>query len=72
MAMPITLDVGAEAAERIASGDRVALRDDEGFMLGVLSVSDVWQPDVRAESEQLFGTTDQHIQVLKRCPSRRG
>ena len=57
--VPITLDVGAEAAERIASGDRVALRDDEGFMLGVLNVSDVWQPDVRAESEQLFGTTDQ-------------
>ncbi|MGB0750527.1 MAG: bifunctional sulfate adenylyltransferase/adenylylsulfate kinase [Gammaproteobacteria bacterium] len=57
--VPLTLDVDAQTAETLSTGVHVALRDNEGFMLGVLKVSDIWQPDVRAESEKLFGTTDQ-------------
>lgn len=56
--MPVTLEVPAAVADKLSSGDRVALRDNEGFMLAVLNVSEVWQADVRAEAEALFGTLD--------------
>jgi sulfate adenylyltransferase len=41
--VPITLGSTQKAAAAFKAGDRVALRDGEGFMLAVLSVSDVWQ-----------------------------
>ncbi|NOZ93127.1 MAG: bifunctional sulfate adenylyltransferase/adenylylsulfate kinase [Acidobacteria bacterium] len=56
--MPITLDVSAELAESLEPGRRLALRDPEGVMLAVLHVEDIWQPDRRAEAEQVFGTAN--------------
>jgi len=56
--MPITLDVSEEFAGNLKEGDRVILRDKEGFALAVLTIADIWQPDLKAESEQVFGTTD--------------
>jgi sulfate adenylyltransferase len=41
--VPVTLVSRQKAAATLKPGDRVALRDGEGFMLAVLSVSDVWQ-----------------------------
>lgn len=41
--LPVTLASRQKAAAELKPGDRVALRDGEGFMLAVLSVSDVWQ-----------------------------
>ena len=56
--MPITLDVSEEFAGTVKEGDGVLLRDKEGFPLAVLTVTDIWQPDLKAEAEQVFGTTD--------------
>jgi sulfate adenylyltransferase len=56
--MPIMLDVDEEFASGLAAGTRVALRDPEGVMLGVLTVEDVWQPDLAAEAEAVFGTAN--------------
>ena len=55
--VPITLDVGREFARRIDPGARVALRDQEGLLLAVLDVSDLWEPDKRAEARLVYGTT---------------
>jgi sulfate adenylyltransferase len=52
--IPITLDVGAELADGLAAGDRLALRDPEGVMLAAVTVDEVWEPDREAEAEQLF------------------
>ncbi|MHB1186296.1 adenylyl-sulfate kinase [Thiobacillus sp.] len=41
--LPVTLASRQKAAAELKPGGRVALRDGEGFMLAVLSVSDVWQ-----------------------------
>jgi sulfate adenylyltransferase len=41
--LPVTLTSGQKVAAELKPGDRVALRDGEGFMLAVLTVSDVWQ-----------------------------
>ena len=56
--IPITLDVSDAFAETLGAGDRLALRDSEGFMLAVLTVSDIWTPDRDRESECVYGTGD--------------
>ncbi len=56
--MPITLDVQEALAKELSPGRMLALRDAEGTMLAALEVEEVWQPDLGAEAEQVFGTTD--------------
>ena len=56
--IPITLDVTADFASRIKSGDSIALRDAEGFMVAALHITDVWQPDLMFEAESVYGTTN--------------
>ena len=56
--IPITLDVKEEFAKSLKAGhSKIALRDPEGVMLGVLHVEEVWQPDREAEAKAVFGTT---------------
>jgi sulfate adenylyltransferase len=43
--MPITLDVNEAFAEKVAPGQDIALRDQEGVILAILSVSDKWSPE---------------------------
>ena len=45
--LPITLDVSEKIAQTLKRGLRVALRDNEGFMLAVLTVSDIWEAGIR-------------------------
>lgn len=56
--MPITLDVDEKFAKSLKKGEKVALRDQEGVVLAVLTVGDVWQPDKTKEAEQVFGAAD--------------
>ncbi|MXW42855.1 MAG: bifunctional sulfate adenylyltransferase/adenylylsulfate kinase [Acidimicrobiia bacterium] len=56
--MPITLDTDEETAAAAQAAGRLALRDIEGVMLAVLTVSDAWQPDLMAEAKAVFATTD--------------
>ena len=56
--LPVVLDVAEQTANALAPGRQVALRDPEGFMLAVLTVQDIWQPDRLLEAEALFGTAD--------------
>jgi len=43
--LPVTLASRQKIAAGLKPGDRVALRDGEGFMLAVLTVSDVWEAE---------------------------
>lgn len=45
--LPVTLCSAQKSAAGLKPGDRVALRDGEGFMLAILDVSDVWQDGER-------------------------
>ena len=56
--MPITLDVGATFAEGVEPGTDIALRDPEGVILAIMSVTDKWVPDKRREAEKVFGADD--------------
>ena len=57
--IPVTLDVGRALAKEIGPGVRLALCDQEGLTLAVLDVSATWEPDKRAEAQQVFGTTSE-------------
>ena len=56
--MPITLDVSQSFAASLDVGQDIALRDQEGVILAILSVSDRWTPDKSREAEQVFGADD--------------
>ena len=56
--MPITLDVSEAFAEGVAPGQDIALRDEEGVILAILSVTDRWTPDKPREAEMVFGADD--------------
>ncbi|HRO13449.1 MAG TPA: bifunctional sulfate adenylyltransferase/adenylylsulfate kinase [Paracoccus sp. (in: a-proteobacteria)] len=53
--MPITLDVGEAFADSIEPGTDIALRDQEGVILAILSVTDKWVPNKKREAEKVFG-----------------
>ena len=57
--IPVTLDITEKLAESFAVGDRLALRDNEGFMLAVLTVSDMWTPDRHREAACIYATSDE-------------
>ena len=54
--MPLCLDISPEIAEKIQPGDKIALRDPEGFMPAVLDVAEIWQSDLEKEAYAVFGT----------------
>lgn len=56
--MPITLDVTPEFAGELNIGETVALRDQEGVLLALLDISDIWTPNKHAEAQSVFGTND--------------
>ena len=58
--MPIMLDVDHNFIESnsIEPGSEIALREKEGFLLGIMTVNDIWSPDKKIEAEAIFKTTD--------------
>ena len=56
--MPITLDVNEAFAEKVEPGQDIALRDQEGVILAILSISDKWIPNKANEAEKVFGADD--------------
>ena len=56
--MPITLDVSEAFADKVAPGQDIALRDQEGVILAILSISDKWVPNKAVEAEKVFGADD--------------
>jgi sulfate adenylyltransferase len=56
--IPITLDVSEAFADKVAPGQDIALRDAEGVILAILSISDKWSPDKALEAEKVFGADD--------------
>ncbi len=56
--MPVTLDVSDDFAAKVDPGQDIALRDQEGVILAILSVTDKWTPDKSLEAEKVFGADD--------------
>jgi sulfate adenylyltransferase len=56
--MPVNLDVSEKFAETVEPGQDIALRDAEGVILAILSVTDKWVPDKAREATEVFGVDD--------------
>ncbi len=56
--IPITLDVSKEFADTVKTKQDIALRDQEGVILAILSISDKWMPNKKREAEKVFGSDD--------------
>jgi sulfate adenylyltransferase len=56
--IPICLDVTEVEASRLESGQSVALRDPEGFMLAVMHVEEIWPIDKKREAQAIYSTID--------------
>ncbi|MDW7773075.1 MAG: bifunctional sulfate adenylyltransferase/adenylylsulfate kinase [Desulfobulbaceae bacterium] len=54
--LPVCLDVTEEVAGKLSLGRKLALNDQEGFLLAVMTVEDIWQPDKKNEAAKIFGT----------------
>jgi sulfate adenylyltransferase len=50
--------VSEKFAEGVAPGTRIALRDAEGVILAVMTVSDKWVPNKAVEAAKVFGADD--------------
>ncbi len=59
--MPICLDVPEKTASSCNPGDKLALNDEEGFLLALLTISDIWQPEKQKEAQAVFGTEDANL-----------
>jgi sulfate adenylyltransferase len=56
--IPITLDVSDAFADKVEPGQDIALRDAEGVILAILTISDKWVPDKAVEAVGVFGADD--------------
>ncbi len=56
--VPICLDIPDTLAGILEAGQSVVLRDPEGFLLGVMTLDDIWPVDREAEALAVYGTLD--------------
>lgn len=54
--LPIVLDVNEKCAEGLGSGAQLVLRDLEGVAIAILTVDEIWRPDLAAEAQAVYGT----------------
>jgi sulfate adenylyltransferase len=57
-AIPVTLSVTEEVAASVKPGDTVRLDDSDGRFVGVLHLSEQYQPNKQHEAQQVYRTTD--------------
>lgn len=56
--VPICLDIPANLAATLETGQSVTLRDPEGFLLGIMDVQDIWALDMEKEALAIYNTLD--------------
>ncbi len=56
--LPVCLDIPKEKALTLKPGQPVALRDQEGLLLAIMQIEEVWKPDREYEATKVYGTSD--------------
>lgn len=56
--IPISLDVSETQVRRLEGGQSVALRDPEGFLLGVMHIEDIWPVERDKEATRILRSLD--------------
>jgi sulfate adenylyltransferase len=63
--LPITLDISDEFAASIDVGQQIALRDEEGVMLALMTLESLWVADKQQEASCIFGENVQQDSAAK-------
>ncbi len=58
--LPIVLDVSESFASGLKKNDEIALRDQEGLIVAVMAVTDMYRPDQAEEARLVYGSSDPH------------
>ncbi|MCD6262471.1 MAG: bifunctional sulfate adenylyltransferase/adenylylsulfate kinase [Deltaproteobacteria bacterium] len=56
--LPVCLDIPEDMARSVRVGEDLCLRDQEGFLLAVIHVKDMWPVDRKHEAMKIFNTLD--------------
>ncbi len=68
--LPILLQVNADDVTGFASGDRIALTNEQGTVHALLDISDIYRYDLESLASQMYGTTGRRhpgvAQLMKR------
>ena len=65
--IPINLDISSDIKKTnsIDINSEVALRDNEGFLIATLTISDIWKINKEKEALKVYGTIDDHHPGVK-------
>jgi sulfate adenylyltransferase len=58
--LPVCLDVDEISARSLEGGQSVCLRDEEGFLLAILHIEDIWSVEPEKEAKAVFHTIDRN------------
>ncbi len=67
--IPITLPISSEQARTISVGDEVSL-NFQGTTFGVMTISDIYEPDKEKEATLVYGTNDREHPGVKKLFDR--
>lgn len=56
--IPIVLDVNEKNLNRLKDCPEITLRDQEGFVLAMMTIDEIWQPNKEVEAKKVYGTTE--------------
>ncbi|MBI9088803.1 MAG: bifunctional sulfate adenylyltransferase/adenylylsulfate kinase [Desulfobacterium sp.] len=56
--VPVCLDIPETLAMSLEAGQSVVLRDQEGFLLGLMNIDDIWPVEIEKEALAVYGTLD--------------
>ena len=56
--IPVCLDIPENLAATFETGQSVTLRDPEGFLLGIMTIEDIWPLDMEKEAQAVYNTQD--------------
>ena len=60
--IPINLDISEDFIKNnnLNTGEKIALRDYEGFLIAVLEINEIWKINKEKEALKIYGTKDYH------------
>lgn len=56
--IPIVLDVNEKNLSKIKDAGQISLRDQEGFVLALFTIDEIWKPNKELEALKVYGTTE--------------
>ncbi len=56
--LPVTLDIDRKFSEKIILGEKILLRQKEGFPIAIMTIESIWQPDFENEAEKVYLTSN--------------